>query len=238
MIELFHVSKRYEGADRPALEDINLEIKKGEFCLLAGPSGAGKSTLLRLLFCAEMASTGQVILNGKNLARLKARQIPQVRRNIGVVFQDFKLLPAVSVLHNVSLALEVQGRPADEVTRRATDVLRQVGLAHKLHQPAANLSGGEQQRVAIARALVTEPAILLCDEPTGNLDAERAQDILDLLVTAHVRGTTVVVATHDPGLLESGRRRVVRIEDGRIVSDVPAFGDAAGLSRALREVAA
>ena len=225
MIELFHVTKRYEGTERPALEDVNLEIKKGEFCLLAGPSGAGKSTLLRLLFCAEACSTGQVILNGKNLARLKRSQIPHIRRNIGVVFQDFKLLQDVSVLENVALALEVQGRSAVEVRRRATAVLQQVGLGHKLHQRAASLSGGEQQRVAIARALVPEPAILLCDEPTGNLDAERAKDILELLVTAHVRGTAVIVATHDASLLESGRRRIIRLEDGRIVSDVPAFGD-------------
>lgn len=240
MIELFHVSKRYPGTERPALEDINLEIKKGEFCLLAGPSGAGKSTLLRLLFCAEACSTGQVILNGKNLARLKPAQIPHIRRNIGVVFQDFKLLPDVSVLDNVALALEVQGRAAAEVRRRATTVLQQVGLGHKLQQRAASLSGGEQQRVAIARALVPEPAMLLCDEPTGNLDAERAKDILELLVTAHVRGTAVIVATHDASLLESGRRRIIRLEDGRIVSDVPAFGDSRGVraaSPADRQVA-
>jgi cell division transport system ATP-binding protein len=234
MIELFHVSKRYDlgarfanerGVERPALDDVNLEIRKGEFCVLAGPSGAGKSTLLRLLFCAERASSGQVILQGKNLARLKPSQIPYVRRNIGVVFQDFKLLPEISVVDNVALALEVQGRAPEEVRRRSLEVLKQVGLSHKLHQRAANLSGGEQQRVAIARALVPEPAILLCDEPTGNLDAERAKDILELLMTAHVRGTTVVVATHDPNLLEGGRRRIVRLEDGRVVSDVPAFGD-------------
>ncbi len=226
MIELFHVSKRYEGTEKPALEDVNLEINKGEFCLLAGPSGAGKSTLLRLLFCAEACSSGQVILHGKNLARLKRSQIPHIRRKIGVVFQDFKLLPDVTVLENVALALEVQGRSAIEVRRRATAVLQQVGLGHKLYQNAASLSGGEQQRVAIARALVPEPAILLCDEPTGNLDAERAKDILELLTTAHVRGTAVIVATHDASLLESGRRRIIRLEDGRVISDVPAFGEA------------
>ena len=237
MIELYHVTKRYSRTDRPALDDVNLEIKKGELCFLAGPSGAGKSTFLRLLFCAETASSGQVILNGKNLARLKQRQIPHVRRNIGVVFQDFKLLPDVTVLENVALALEVLGRPKEVGRRRTIDVLKQVGLAHKLHQPAANLSGGEQQRVAIARAIVPEPAILLCDEPTGNLDAERAKDILELLVTAHVRGTTVVVATHDPMLLESGRRRIIRLEDGRIASDVPAFGDLWDASRPSRLVA-
>jgi cell division transport system ATP-binding protein len=223
MIELFHVTKRYAGADRPALDDVTLEIRKGEFCLLAGPSGAGKTTLLRLLFCAETATSGQVLLGGKNLARLGPARIPEVRRNVGVVFQDFKLLPEVSVLDNVAMALEVQGRRFDEVRGRATEVIKQVGLGHKLHQAAARLSGGEQQRVAIARALVVEPAILLCDEPTGNLDAERARDILELLVTAHVRGTTVVVATHDPSLLGGGRRRIVRLEDGRVAADAPAF---------------
>jgi cell division transport system ATP-binding protein len=231
VIELFHVTKKYAGTDRPALDDVNLEIRKGELCFLAGPSGAGKSTLLRLLFCAETATSGQVILNGKNLARLKASQVPNVRRKIGVVFQDFKLLPEVSVFENVALALEVQTRPAEEVRRRTLDVLKQVGLGHKVHQQAKNLSGGEQQRVAIARALVPEPAILLCDEPTGNLDAERAKAILDLLVTAHVRGTTVVVATHDPQLLETGRRRVLRLEDGRVAGDVPAFGEPATTGR-------
>ena len=245
MIELFHVTKRYVATDRPAVDDVNLEIHKGELVFLAGPSGAGKSTLLRLLFCAETASSGQVILNGKNLARLKRSQVPHVRRNIGVVFQDFKLLPDATVFENIALALEVQARPAEEVRRRTTAVLEQVGLRHKLHQQAKNLSGGEQQRVAIARALVPEPAILLCDEPTGNLDAERAKDILELLITAHIRGTTVVVATHDPQLLQSGRCRLVRIEDGRVVSDVPAFGEAKSMtsvaasstSAALRVVA-
>lgn len=224
MIELFHVSMRYPAAERPALEDINLAIHKGEFCLLAGPSGAGKSTLLRLLFCAEVATSGQVVLNGRNLARLKPSQVPLLRRSIGVVFQDFKLLPEMTVFENVALALEVQACASQELRRRTLAVLEQVGLGHKQHQRAASLSGGEQQRVAIARALVPEPAMLLCDEPTGNLDAERAKDILELLVTAHVRGTTIVVATHDPTLLESGRRRVVRIEDGRVVSDLPPSG--------------
>ncbi len=233
MIELFHVSLRYAGADRPALDDVTLEIRKGEFCLLAGPSGAGKTSLLRLLFCAEAATGGQVFVGGRNLARLHPARVPDVRRNIGVVFQDFKLLPGRSVLDNVALALEVQGRRRDEVQERAAAVLKQVGLGHKLHQHAERLSGGEQQRVAIARALVVEPALLLCDEPTGNLDAERAQGILELLVTAHVRGTTVVVATHDPALL-GGNRRVLRLEDGRVVADVPASSP---LSRALLDEA-
>jgi cell division transport system ATP-binding protein len=145
-----------------------------------------------------------------------------------VVFQDFKLLPAMSVFDNVALALEVQGRSSDDIVRRTLNVLAEVGLAHKTHQPAASLSGGEQQRVAIARALVVEPALLLCDEPTGNLDAERAKEVIDLLMTAHVRGTTVIVATHDPALLSAGRRRVVVLEGGRVVHNAPAFADVDG----------
>ena len=217
MIELYHVSKQYPGADAPALDDVNLKIHKGEFCLLSGPSGAGKSTLLRLLFCAEHATDGQVLLNGKNVARLSSSQVPAVRRSIGVVFQDFKLLGERTVLENVALALEVQGRSSVEIRARATKMLQEVGLGHKLHQRANLLSGGEQQRVAIARALVTDPLILLCDEPTGNLDDERAKDILALLVTAHVRGTTILVATHDPALFGGDRRRLIELAGGRVV---------------------
>jgi len=217
VIELFHVTKRYAGADRPALDDVNLKIGKGEFCLLTGPSGAGKSTLLRLLFCAEMATRGQVILNGKNVARVRPAQIPYLRRNLGVVFQDFKLLPRYTVLENVALVLEVQGRNADDVVERSRKVIKQVGLGHKLYQQAAQLSGGEQQRVAIARALVTDPAVILCDEPTGNLDPERARDIWQLLLAAHARGTTVVVATHDPQLVAASPHRVLQLADGRMM---------------------
>ncbi len=227
MIELYHVGKVYPGADRPALDDVNLTIDKGEFVVLAGASGAGKSTLLRLLFCAEAASSGQVMLQGRNLARLKRSEVARTRRSIGVVFQDFKLLGNLSVLDNVALALEVQGKGRDDVVRRCVSVLKEVGLSHKTHHPAASLSGGEQQRAAIARALVVEPAVLLCDEPTGNLDAERAKEVIELLVTAHVRGTTVIVATHDPALLSGGRRRVVVIDQGRVAHDAPAFDLAA-----------
>ena len=217
MIELYHVGKVYSGAERPALDDVNLSIAKGEFVVLAGASGAGKSTLLRLLFCAEHASTGQVLLQGKNLARLSRNETARVRRTIGVVFQDFKLLPALSVLDNVALALEVQGRRRDDVVRRCLTVLKEVGLSHKTHQPTAALSGGEQQRVAIARALVVEPAVLLCDEPTGNLDAERAREVMELLMTAHVRGTTVVVATHDRELIRRVGRRSITLDHGKVV---------------------
>jgi cell division transport system ATP-binding protein len=232
VIELYHVGKTYPGSERPALDDVNLRIDKGEFVLLAGASGAGKSTLLRLLFCAEQASSGQALLQGRNLSRLRRGDVARVRRSIGVVFQDFKLLPTMSVLDNVALALEVQGRRRDDVLRRSMTVLSGVGLAHKTHQPAAALSGGEQQRVAIARALVVEPVLLLCDEPTGNLDAERAREVMDLLSTAHVRGTTVVVATHDPAVLAGARRRVITLDGGRVVHDAPAFGEATSNGRA------
>jgi cell division transport system ATP-binding protein len=218
VIELYHVVKRYEGADRAALDDVNINVGKGEFALLSGPSGAGKTTLLRLLFCAETATRGQVMLNGKNVARLPRGQVPMLRRKLGVIFQDFKLLPQYSVLDNVGLALEVQGRAPSVVKERAMKVLGEVGLGHKLNQPCAKLSGGEQQRVAIARALVTDPAILLADEPTGNLDPERSQGIMDLLLKANARGTTVIVATHDPALLERYKRRTITLRDGKVVS--------------------
>jgi len=237
VIELFHAGKVYPDAERPALVDVNLSIGRGEFVVLAGSSGAGKSSLLRLLFCAERATTGQVHFGGKNLARLSRGEIAAIRRQVGVVFQDFKLLPTLTVFENVAVALEVQGLRRDDVTRRTLTVLKEVGLAHKTHQPAAALSGGEQQRAAIARALVVEPRVLLCDEPTGNLDADRAKEVIDLLLTAHVRGTTVIVATHDPALLSAGRRRVVVIDQGRIVHDAPAFGELPAL-RTLTERAA
>lgn len=219
MIELYHVVKRYPGQERAALDDVNITIDKGEFCFLTGPSGAGKTTLLRLLFCAERASHGQVLLNGRNVARVAAGQIPYLRRNIGVVFQDFKLLPKSSVAENVALALEVQGRPSRDVQKRTDEMLGHVGLRHKASQSAESLSGGEQQRVAIARALVTDPAILLCDEPTGNLDPERSNDIMELLMRANARGTTILVATHDPALLERYRRRRLALKDGRVDRD-------------------
>lgn len=219
MIELYHVVKRYPGQERPALDDVNITIDKGEFCFLMGPSGAGKTTLLRLLFCAERASNGQVLLNGRNVARISSAQIPYLRRNIGVVFQDFKLLPKSTVHENVALALEVQGRSSSDVQKRTDEMLYLVGLRHKANDRAESLSGGEQQRVAIARALVTDPAILLCDEPTGNLDPERSNDILELLERANARGTTILLATHDPLLLSRRRRRVLSLKDGRVDRD-------------------
>ncbi len=218
MIQLFHVSKEYPG-DGAALQDVTLEIDKGEFVFLTGPSGAGKSTLLKLIFCDEPATSGQLLVFGKNVAKIRPAAVPFVRRNIGVVFQDFKLLPQRTVAENVALPLEVRALPDKEIRRRVKGLLRSVGLEHKAEKFPPSLSGGEQQRVAVARALAHDPALLLADEPTGNLDPDRTLEVMDLLRGATARGTTVVVATHARSLLERYKRRVVALDRGRLVSD-------------------
>jgi cell division transport system ATP-binding protein len=218
VIQLFHVTKEYPG-DAPALQDVTLTIDKGEFVFLTGPSGAGKSTLLKLVFCDEPASSGQLLLFGKNVAKIGRTAVPFVRRNIGVVFQDFKLLPQRTVAENVALPLEVRALPDRDIQRRVKGLLRSVGLEHRADKFPPSLSGGEQQRVAVVRALAADPALLLADEPTGNLDPERTLEVMDLLHGANARGTTVVVATHDRSLLERYKRRVVVLERGRLVSD-------------------
>jgi cell division transport system ATP-binding protein len=218
VIQLFHVTKAYPG-DPPALVDVSLQIAKGEFVFLTGASGAGKSTLLRMLFGAALPTGGQVMVAGQNIARLGRADIAQLRRRIGVVFQDFKLLQNRSVFDNVAVTLEVLGTEPREIRRKVTTLLRYVGLLEKADALPSRLSGGEQQRVAIARALAGDPAILLADEPTGNLDQERAQDILDLLTQVNARGTTVVVATHDRQLLARYARRVVMLDRGRVTAD-------------------
>ncbi len=218
MIQLFHVTKEYPG-DGPALQDVTLNVEKGEFVFLTGPSGAGKSTLLKLIFCAEPATSGQLLLFGRNVAKISPRAVPWVRRNIGVVFQDFKLLPRRTVAENVALPLEVRGLGDKEIRRKVRGLLRQVGLEHRAEKFPPSLSGGEQQRVAVVRALAADPALLLADEPTGNLDPERTVEVMDLLYGANARGTTVVVATHDRSILERYKKRVVALERGRLVSD-------------------
>ena len=218
MIQLFHVKKAYPG-DAPVLDDITLRIEKGEFVWLTGPSGAGKSTLLKLLFCAEQPTSGQILVGGRNIVRLSQGGIPYLRRNIGVVFQDFKLLDNRTVVENVGYALEVLGASDAEIRERSLKRLDQVGLKHKATSLPQRLSGGEQQRVAIARALVNEPTILLADEPTGNLDPGLTDSILQLLFDANARGTTVVVATHDRSLLARYHKRTVALEKGKLVFD-------------------
>jgi cell division transport system ATP-binding protein len=218
VIQLFHVTKEYPG-DGPALQDVSLTVERGEFVFLTGASGAGKSTLLKLVFCDEPATSGQLLLFGKNVAKIKAAAVPYVRRNIGVVFQDFKLLPRRTVAENVALPLEVRGMPDREIAKRVKVLLRSVGLEHRADKFPPSLSGGEQQRVAVVRALAPDPALLLADEPTGNLDPDRTVEVMELLHGANARGTTVLVATHDRSLLERYKRRVVVLDKGRLVSD-------------------
>jgi len=222
MIQLHNVSLAYQS-DATALNGVTLHIPKGEFVFLTGMSGAGKSTLLRLLYVALKPTRGQVVVDNQNVTRLSTAQIPYLRRNIGVVFQDFKLLPNRSVLENVGITLEVLGWAQKDIGKKVYHVLKQMGLEHKIHATPLRLSGGEQQRVALARALVNDPKILLADEPTGNLDEENKSQILAFFKEANIRGTTVVVATHDRRLIENCHKRVVVLDRGKIVedSDVP-----------------
>jgi cell division transport system ATP-binding protein len=223
LVALRHVSKSFQ-AGTFALRDLSFDVAKGELLFLTGASGAGKTTLLRLLFAGERPSAGEVRVLGRDVARLSRREIPALRRRVGVVFQDFKLLPRLSVEENVQIALDVQGVPAREARARVFAVLKQVGLQQRRYQDPRSLSGGEQQRVAIARALVNEPALLLADEPTGNLDPELTLEIMDLIAAAAARGTTVVVATHDLALLRRLERRTLRLEAGCVAEETPAGG--------------
>jgi cell division transport system ATP-binding protein len=217
MIQVFHATKYYER--RPAITDINLQIEKGEFVLLMGPSGAGKTTLLKLLYCAVPLDEGQVLIQGRNVARLKASAVPYLRRTMGVVFQDFKLLPKKSVYDNVALPLLVEGVSSFETRRKVMEALKAVGVEHRKESRPAMLSAGEQQRVCIARAIVNNPIILLADEPTGNMDAELAREIVELFKVINSRGTTVLVATHNRQVIEQVGRRVVTLDQGKIVKD-------------------
>jgi len=216
MIRLYHVYKTY--GDHDALSDVNLHIQKGEFAYVTGPSGAGKTTLLKLLYGAAKPSAGKLLVGGVDASKLNASQLPFLRRNIGVVFQDFKLIPNRTVFENVVLALDVIGMSRDDSARRTRAVLNTVGLRGKEDAWPIDLSGGEQQRVAVARAIVNDPAILLADEPTGNLDGAMAVEVMEILLAVNLRGTTVLVATHDTGLMNRFPNRTVRFENGRLVS--------------------
>ncbi len=222
MITLTNVSKHYKRGERGeirALDGVSLEVDKGEFVFIVGPSGSGKSTLMRVLTREQLPDEGEVFVAGKNLRELKSWKVPTLRRQIGYVFQDFKLLPNKSVWENVAFALEVIGVNRSVISERVPEVLELVGLEDKHDSLPHELSGGQQQRVSIARAFVNSPRILLCDEPTGNLDPQTSLGIMKLLDRINRRGTTVVMATHDQQIVDSMRRRVVELENGKIVRD-------------------
>jgi cell division transport system ATP-binding protein len=216
VIDAVHVSKTYTRGVY-ALRDLSIRIDKGDFVFLTGPSGAGKSTLLRMLLRQEVPTEGELTVGGRNLATLTPRQVQAYRRSLGFVFQDFKLLQAKTVLENVSFVPRVLGMAAPQQQRRTFQVLKWVGLQHRMNAYPMELSGGEQQRVAIARALVNDPAIILADEPTGNLDPDLSLEIMNLFREINARGTTVVVATHDRELIRRVGRRAVTLDHGHIV---------------------
>jgi cell division transport system ATP-binding protein len=218
MIRFDNVSKVYKG-DTVALDHATLNIAKGEFVFLVGPSGSGKSTMLRLMTAEEPPTEGTIFVAGKELGKLKSWKVPYLRRNIGSVFQDFKLLPNKTVYENVGFALEVIGRPRHVLNTQVPAILELVGLGDKTGNFPHELSGGEQQRVCVARAFVNRPLILLADEPTGNLDPATAEDIMKLLDRINRTGTTIVMATHDHVIVDRMRRRVVQLEKGKIVRD-------------------
>lgn len=219
MISVENVSKSYKTSTRPALDKVSVEVDKGEFVFLIGPSGSGKSTFMRLLLKEESPTSGDIHISNFHVNKLSARRVPKLRQSMGCVFQDFRLLQQKTVAENVAFALEVIGKPRSMITRTVPEVLDLVGLSGKADRLPTELSGGEQQRVAIARAFVNRPLVLLCDEPTGNLDPDTSQDIMLLLERINRTGTTVVMATHDHHIVDSMRRRVVELDLGHVVRD-------------------
>ncbi len=219
MISLENVSKVYPAGSRPALDAVSMDIAKGEFVFLIGQSGSGKTTVLRLLLREETSDGGTVTVNGRNLNKLAKRKVPDLRRRIGCVFQDFRLLPKKNVYENVAFALEVINKPQKSIKRTVPEVLDLVGLTGKAQRRPHELSGGEQQRVAIARAFVNRPLVLLADEPTGNLDPDTSQGIMNLLERINRTGTTVIMATHDNNIVDAMRRRVIELDLGKVIRD-------------------
>jgi cell division transport system ATP-binding protein len=217
-IKFFNVYKIYEG-NNVAINNATVTIEKGEFCFITGPSGAGKTTFLRLVLRQEMPTQGQILVLGRNISKIPESQMPFFRRNIGFVFQDFKLVPRKTIYENVACVLQILGVPFREQKLRVFNVLRKVGLQHKLKAFPPMLSGGEQQRVAIARALINNPTILLADEPTGNLDPDLSLEIMEIFKSINRQGTTAVIATHDKELIKKVGGRVVCLDKGKIVDD-------------------
>ncbi len=224
MISVQNVTKKYKGTPRPALDQVSLEIEKGDFVFLVGASGSGKSSLMRLMLREDIPNSGSVHVLGENLVGLPARRVPFFRRKLGVVFQDFRLLPNNTVAQNVAFSLEVIGKSQGFIQEAVPDVLGLVGLAEKADRLPSELSGGEQQRVALARAIVNKPAILLADEPTGNLDPTTSEEIMALINSINLAGTTVVMATHDRSIVDKMQRRVVELSQGQIIRDQTSGG--------------
>jgi len=224
MIHFYHVTKRFD-AYSTALHDVTFHLEKGEFAFLTGPSGAGKSTLLKLILRQIRPTEGQIVVNGRNLNAMRRRHLPYFRREIGMVFQEFKLIERMTVFENLSFILTVIGLSAAEHKKKAYSALRAVGLQHKMNYYPLQLSGGEQQRVAIARALINDPLMLIADEPTGNLDPDMAHEVLEIFNAANLRGSTVLLATHDRDLIERSNRRVVALDHGRIVEEKVAVSE-------------
>lgn len=224
MIVFEHVTKTYEDNNTHALDDVSLHIRPGEFVFIVGDSGAGKSTLFKLLTRELKPTSGEIFVNGVRIAKIKRRKVSKLRRGIGVVFQDFRLLKDRDVFENVALAQRATGVPAYKIKKNVTDILNLVGIAQKYRSNPTQLSGGEQQRVALARALVNHPQILLADEPTGNLDPSNASAIMDILDEVNRMGTTVVVVTHNHELVRSFNKRVINLKNGIIVNDIQEGG--------------
>jgi cell division transport system ATP-binding protein len=218
MIQVYNVSISYKE-DIEVLHEISFHVKRGEFVFLVGPSGAGKTTILRLLYREFVPTSGHIVLAGKNLAQISRSQIPHLRRRMGVIFQDFKLLPNKTVQENIALAMKVTGAKRSLIRQQVNQLLHQMGLVHRRNAMPEDISGGEQQRVAIARAMANDPVLVLADEPTGNLDPKLSLEIMHLFESFNFRGTTVLVATHDLALVQQLGKRVIRIEDGKTIAD-------------------